>query len=151
MCPAHLEDYFFQGKELCLGHSSFISVWTRHMACCDKCFFLWCDLTCEESMLWAGQRVTVSETRRSWESLESSTMDATCLQPADIIQRKGLRNFPGGPVVKTSLYNAGDVGLIPGWGNKSPWPCGQKIKKRSNIITNSMKTLNVVYIKKKKS
>ena len=74
---------------------------------------LWCGLTCEESMSWAGQRVTVNETRRSWESLESSTMDATCLQPADIVQRKGLRNFPGGPVVKTSLSN-GDVGLIPG-------------------------------------
>ena len=30
---------FFQGKERSLGHSSFISVWTRHIPCCDKRFF----------------------------------------------------------------------------------------------------------------
>ena len=47
-------------------------------------------------------------------------MDATCLQPADVVQRKGPRNFPGGPVVKSSLSNAG--GSIPGQGTKIP-PC----------------------------
>ena len=26
-----------------------------------------------------------------------------------------LNDFPGGPVVKNLLSNAGDVGLIPGW------------------------------------
>ena len=26
------------------------------------------------------------------------------------------RDFPGGPGVKTSPFNAGDEGLIPGWG-----------------------------------
>ena len=29
-------------------------------------------------------------------------------------------DFPGGPVVKTSPSNAGDVGSIPGWGPKIP-------------------------------
>ena len=29
-------------------------------------------------------------------------------------------DFPGGPVVKNSPCNAGDVGLIPGWGTKIP-------------------------------
>ena len=27
-------------------------------------------------------------------------------------------DFPGGPVVKNLLSNAGDMGLIPGWGIK---------------------------------
>ena len=36
-----------------------------------------------------------------------------------------LRDFPGGPVVKTYASNAGDTGLIPDWGIKIPhgaWP-----------------------------
>ena len=31
-----------------------------------------------------------------------------------------LREFPGGPVVKTSPSNAGGVGSIPGWEAKIP-------------------------------
>ena len=31
-----------------------------------------------------------------------------------------IRDFPGGPVVKNLPCNAGDTGLIPGWGNKIP-------------------------------
>ena len=41
------------------------------------------------------------------------------------------RGFPGGPVVKISLSNVGDVGLIPGWGAKiphAPQPKNQKHK-----------------------
>ena len=34
------------------------------------------------------------------------------------------RDFPGGPVVKTSPSNAGGAGWIPGRGAKMP--CGQK-------------------------
>ena len=34
-------------------------------------------------------------------------------------------DFPGGPVVKTLSSNAGDVGLIPGWGTKIPNALGQ--------------------------
>ena len=34
--------------------------------------------------------------------------------------KPGLRDFPGGPVVKNPPCNAGDVGLIPGWGTKIP-------------------------------
>ena len=30
------------------------------------------------------------------------------------------RDFPGGPVVKTSPSNAGGAHLIPGWGTKTP-------------------------------
>ena len=32
--------------------------------------------------------------------------------------RRIPRDFPGGPVVKTSSSDAGSVGLIPGWGAK---------------------------------
>ena len=35
------------------------------------------------------------------------------------------RDFPGGPVVKNLPSNAGDAGLIPGWGTKIPHAVGQ--------------------------
>ena len=35
------------------------------------------------------------------------------------------RDFPGGPVVKNLLSNAGDAGSIPGWGTKIPHAAGQ--------------------------
>ena len=35
------------------------------------------------------------------------------------------QDFPGGPVVKNPRCNAGDVGLIPGWGAKTPHTAGQ--------------------------
>ena len=34
-------------------------------------------------------------------------------------------DFPGGPVVKNPLSNAGDAGSIPGWGTKIPHAMGQ--------------------------
>ena len=39
------------------------------------------------------------------------------------------RDFPGGPVLKNSPCNAGELGLVPGWGTKishaveQPSPC----------------------------
>ena len=62
-------------------------------------------------------------------------------------------DFPGSPVVKTSLSNAGGVGLIPGPEVKIPHASGpknQNIENRSNIVTNSKKTLKMVHVKKKK-
>ena len=44
-----------------------------------------------------------------------------------------LRDFPGGPVVKTPPSNAGGAGLIPSWGAKVPhalWPKNQNIKQK---------------------
>ena len=44
--------------------------------------------------------------------------------------KKTNRDFPGGPVVRILLFNAGDSGLIPDQGTKAPqaaW-CGQKPK-----------------------
>ena len=41
------------------------------------------------------------------------------------IKDYGLRDFPGGPVVKTSPFNAGGAGLISSWGAMIPhasWP-----------------------------
>ena len=41
--------------------------------------------------------------------------------------------FPGGPVVETWLSKAQGVGLIPGWGAKTPhasWPKTQDIKQK---------------------
>ena len=54
-----------------------------------------------------------------------------------------MRDFPGGPVVKTSPSNSGGVGSIPGWGTKIPrafW-LKKKPKNRSSRVTNSIKTL----------
>ena len=66
-------------------------------------------------------------------------------------QETERRDFPGGPVVKTLPSNAGREGLIPGRGAKIPHalrPKNQNIN-RSNIVTNSIKTLKkMVHIKK---
>ena len=46
------------------------------------------------------------------------------------------RDFPGGPVVKTSPSNAGGVGSIPGWGARIPhtsWP-KEKLKHRPEVV-----------------
>ena len=80
------------------------------------------------------------------------------------VQRTALetvsRDFPGGPVVKTPHYNAVGTGSIPGQGTKISQCHSQKTNKqtkkktRSNIITNSIKTLNGPYqkiFKKKKA
>ena len=57
-------------------------------------------------------------------------------------------DFPGDPVVKTLLSNVGGSGLIPGWGATSHMSWDQKFKteNRSNIVTNSIKTLKMVHI-----
>ena len=39
-----------------------------------------------------------------------------------------IRDFPGGPVVKTSPSNAEGVGLIPGWGTKTTHAWNPKSK-----------------------
>ena len=44
-------------------------------------------------------------------------------------QSYNLRDFPGGPVVKTLHFNAGGMASIPGEGTKIPhamWPQGGK-------------------------
>ena len=37
----------------------------------------------------------------------------------------GEGDFPGGPVVKNLPCNAGDTGLIPGWGTNTPYATEQ--------------------------
>ena len=59
--------------------------------------------------------------------------------------------FCGGPVVKTLPYNGEGAGSIPGQAAKIPhalWPKNQNIKNRSKIVTNSIKTLKIVHMKK---
>ena len=36
---------------------------------------------------------------------------------------QGAGDFPGGPVVKTSPFNAGGADSIPGWGAEIPHAC----------------------------
>ena len=55
-------------------------------------------------------------------------------------------------MVKTLPSSAGGAGSIPDQETKIPDDSGpekQNIKSRSNIVTNSIKTLNTVHIKKK--
>ena len=64
---------------------------------------------------------------------------------------KHLQDFTGGPVVKTLPSNAGGAGSIPCRGAKIPHALGAKKSKhkgRSNFVTDSMKTLKMVHIKK---
>ena len=62
-----------------------------------------------------------------------------------------FRDFPGSPMVKTLLSNVGGrAGMIPSRAVKVPhalWP-KTKTQNRSNTVTNSMKTLKMVHIKK---
>ena len=54
-------------------------------------------------------------------------------------------------MVQTSPSDMGVVCSIPGQGVKIPhvlWPKNQNINNRSNIVTNSIKTLKVVLVKK---
>ena len=54
-------------------------------------------------------------------------------------------------MVQTSPSDMGVVCSIPGQGVKIPhvlWPKKQNINNRSNIVTNSIKTLKVVLVKK---
>ena len=62
-------------------------------------------------------------------------------------------DFPGGSVVKTSHSSAGDVGSISGQGDKIPhtlWSKRQNVDNRSNIVTNLIKTLKMIHIKKRR-
>ena len=68
----------------------------------------------------------------------------------------GIHNgqeFPFDPVVKTLPSNPGGASSIPGQGVRIPHalqPKQNKAKNRGNIIMNSIKTLKMVHIKKKK-
>ena len=67
------------------------------------------------------------------------------------IQQPYTKDFPGGPVVKTSPSNAENAFLIPGQGTRSHVPQGHKTKTKifgGNIVTNAMKTLKMVHLKK---
>ena len=58
-------------------------------------------------------------------------------------------DFPAGP----APFNAAGVGSIPAQGAKTPhasWPKKPTHKTRSNTVKNSVKTLTIVHIKKKK-
>ena len=62
-------------------------------------------------------------------------------------------DFPRGPGVKTPPSSAGGEGSVPDWGAKIPHAFRPKSqnKNRSHFVTNAIKTLKMVHIKKKKS
>ena len=65
-----------------------------------------------------------------------------------------LWDFPGGPVVETLPSNAWGLGSILGWEAKIlhvSWSKNQRINNRSNIVTNSVKALKTIYIKKQEN
>ena len=69
------------------------------------------------------------------------------------LSKELIRNFPDGSVVKISPSNTGSAGSIPGWRAKNPYASQPKAKtknNRSNIVTNSIKTLKYGPPKKKK-
>ena len=53
-------------------------------------------------------------------------------------------------MVKTLPLDSGGMSSVPGWGTKIPHASWSKDQNRSIIITNSLKTLKMVHIKKKK-
>ena len=68
---------------------------------------------------------------------------------ASLFNKHMASYFPGSPVVKISPPNARGIGSIPAWGDKilyAPQAKKNKTKTRSNIITNSIKTLKEIHI-----
>ena len=61
------------------------------------------------------------------------------------ILKSYYRDFPGSPVVKTFPSKAGDAGSIPGGRDK----ISHASQPRSSVITNSIKILKILHIKKK--
>ena len=62
-----------------------------------------------------------------------------------------MKDFLGGPVVKTSPSNAGGVGSIPGQGAKIPhalWPKNQNIKQKQYCDKFNKDFKKMVHIKK---
>ena len=60
---------------------------------------------------------------------------------------KKLKDFLGGPVVKTVPFNAGGAGWITDGESRIPhasWP--KKPQQKKNILTNSVKILKMVHI-----
>ena len=64
-------------------------------------------------------------------------------------QTRNYKDFPGGLVVKTLHLDSGGVSSVSGWGTKIPHASWSKDQNRRSIITNSLKTLKMVHIKKK--
>ena len=56
--------------------------------------------------------------------------------------RKNKRDFPGGPVVKNLLYNAGDVDSVPVWRTKIPQAVGQ-LSRSSRALVQPNKWMNI--------
>ena len=65
--------------------------------------------------------------------------------------KSAARDFPGGPVVRTSPSNEGLQVRFPGQGVKIPHVYGQNTntENRNYIVRNSIKTFQMVHIKKK--
>ena len=51
-------------------------------------------------------------------------------------QSYNLRDFPGGPVVKTLHFNAGGEASVPGEGTKTPHDLWPQKKKNHDLIGN---------------
>ena len=66
--------------------------------------------------------MTRSVTSKEYEHLNSIQ---THLKDTYIPTLKQHKDLPGGPGVKNPACSAGGVGLIPGWGTKSPHATGQ--------------------------
>ena len=65
------------------------------------------------------------------------------------MQKYHCRDFTGGPLVKISPSSAESGCLIPGHATKIPHASGPKTKaKQKQVVTNSIKTLKIVHIKK---
>lgn len=60
----------------------------------------------------------------TWHQFCSSLLVRVVISPL-IFKERGLRDFPGGPMVKNPPYNARDAGLVPDWRTKIPHPAGQ--------------------------
>ena len=63
-----------------------------------------------------------------------------------IFKNKCIRDFPGGPVVRTLHFHCQDLGLLPGWGTRIPHASKYDQKKKvSNKMESETAAMNFLY------
>ena len=83
------------------------------------------------------------ERGKKWTSVLLSPGTTTGLKKKKKKNTIHIRDFPEGPMIKTSPFNAEGAGLIPGRGAKNPHGLlakKNKTQNKSNTVTNSIKS-----------
>ena len=98
-------------------------------------------------------RKPVNRTATKQDRERAACSDAGNLRILEVLFKYQHRDFPGGPVVKTSPSNAGGVGSIPDQRAKTPFASSQNqsIKQKQNYNKFNKGFKKLVHMQKKKT